>query len=91
MDVEASAVHRGVSVVTDLSALVGKTVVAVEHVDPYGANPPPDFVPEAVTIKFFDGSSLVVRPNRYDEMSLDIDYDDGACHQDTGPLCLMGS
>ena len=73
---------------TDLSALVGKTVVAVECQDTQGSQGPK---PDTVVLSFSDGSALMVRSSLYEEDWLDIDYDDGACHHDAGPLCLMGS
>jgi hypothetical protein len=64
--------------VTDLSALVGKTVVSA-------------FEDEELVLVFADGAALVVGTYPSEYSSLTIDYNDGACHHDTGPLCLMGS
>lgn len=69
---------------SDLSALVGKTVVAVVEDQVYEGT---------VRFSFSDGRSATISARHCGDGGawLDIDYNDGTCQQDAGPVCLMGS
>ncbi len=64
---------------SNLSALVGKTAALAQDDG------------ERLVIVLADGGTLAVSPCPSEESTLLIDYDDGACHSDAGPVCLMGS